>query len=124
MSVIVAGPSVAIFRSFDETLAHAFYVDFLGFEVEFSHRFEPGTPLYLSLRLGQCVLHLSEHHGDASPGGAVRIEVPDVRAFCEVLNTKNYRHARPSVQKQPWGLLEMTIVDPFHNRVIFYSQDE
>ncbi len=124
MSVAVAGPGIPIFRSFDETLARAFYVDFLGFEVEFAHRFESGTPLYLSLRLGQCALHLSEHHGDASPGGAVRIEVSDVRAFCAVLNAKNYRHARPGVQQQPWGLAEMAIVDPFHNRVIFYSQDQ
>ena len=30
-----------IFRSFDEAKAREFYIDFLGFEVTFEHRFEP-----------------------------------------------------------------------------------
>jgi catechol 2,3-dioxygenase-like lactoylglutathione lyase family enzyme len=40
------GPPTPILRSFDERRARRFYVDFLGFEVEFEHRFEPGAPLH------------------------------------------------------------------------------
>ena len=88
-------PPIPILRSFDEAKAREFYIDFLGFSVTFEHRFAPDAPLYLSIRLGACELHLSEHFGDASPGGAVRIGVDDVHAYCADLNAKEYRHARP-----------------------------
>ena len=38
---------IPILRMFDEAKAREFYLEFLGFNVEFEHRFEPGTPLYL-----------------------------------------------------------------------------
>ena len=112
-------PPVPIFRSFDEQAAKAFYIDFLGFELEFEHRFEPGTPLYMGVRRDNCILHLSEHHGDATPGSSVRITVPDVHEYCRVLNEKRYRHARPGVQRQSWGFDDMTVSDPSGNKLIF-----
>lgn len=113
---------IPIFRSFDETKAREFYVDFLDFTVEFEHRFEPDTPLYLSLRRDGVELHLSEHFGDAAPGSTIRIAVDDVQALQAELLAKKYRHARPGVQDQPWGCREMTINDPFGNKIIFYSE--
>ena len=64
-----------ILRSFDEAKARAFYLDFLGFKVVFEHRFHAGAPLYMGIARGDCHLHLSEHHGDATPGSSMRIEV-------------------------------------------------
>jgi len=110
---------VPIFRSFNETATRAFYLDFLGFEVEFEHRFEPGTPLYMGVRRGHCILHLSEHHGDGTPGSSVRIDVDDVHAYCNALNEKRYKHARPGIQRQPWGYDDMTVADPSGNKLIF-----
>lgn len=117
-------PPIPILRSFDEAAARAFYVGFLGFEVEFEHRFDDDAPLYLSLGRGDCVLHVSGHHGDATPGSALRIEVEDVHAYCRHLNAKPYRHAQPTVQRQPWGFDEMAIVDPAGNRLIFCTPAE
>jgi uncharacterized glyoxalase superfamily protein PhnB len=110
---------IPILRSFDEAAARAFYLDFLGFEVYFEHRFEPGLPLYMGVHRDRCFLHLSEHHGDASPGSALRIECEDVRAYCKALNEKRYKNARPGVQRQPWGYDDMSIDDPSGNRLIF-----
>ena len=111
-------PPIPILRSFDEDKAREFYVGFLGFEMEFEHRFEPGTPLYFGVIKGRCRLHISEHFGDATPGSAVRIDVPDVSAYCAELNGKSYKNARPGVMRQPWGD-DMSISDPFGNRLIF-----
>jgi catechol 2,3-dioxygenase-like lactoylglutathione lyase family enzyme len=114
-------PPIPILRSFDEAKTREFWVGFLGFEVLFEHRFEPGTPLYLGLRRGDCVVHVSEHHGDACPGSSMRVEVPDVDALRAELLAKQYRHARPGVQDQPWGTRDMTIGDPSGNRITFYT---
>ena len=59
------GKTTPILRIFDENKAVEFYVDFLGFKIDWQHRFEANFPLYLQVSRGECVLHLSEHHGDA-----------------------------------------------------------
>ena len=111
-----------VLRIFDEEKAREFYIDFLGFEVGFEHRFEENTPIYMGLMQGDAYLHLSEHHGDVSPGSHIRFAVNDVKGFCETLNAKDYKYARPQVEgPMPWGGYQMTIADPFGNRVSFVS---
>ena len=111
-----------ILRIFDEEKARDFYIGFLGFEVGFEHRFEENTPLYMGLSHGDCFLHLSEHHGDASPGAHIRFTVDDVNAYCKALNDNGYKYSRPQVEgPMPWGGFQMTIADPFGNRVTFAS---
>ncbi|ASJ76042.1 glyoxalase superfamily protein [Granulosicoccus antarcticus] len=110
---------IPILRSFDEAKTKAFYLDFLGFDVSFEHRFDTESPLYFGAFKDNCVLHLSEHHGDACPGSTLRIDVDDVDAYCKELNAKGYQNARPGVQEQPWGYREMSIQDPSGNRLVF-----
>src|SRR5690606_4135647 len=59
---------IPVLRTFDEAKANEFYIDFLGFKRDWDHRFAPGLPLYMQVSRGNLILHLSEHHGDASPG--------------------------------------------------------
>ena len=66
------GNTTPVLRIFDAPKAREFYLGYLDFVVVFEHRFEPGMPLYMGVSRGNCVLHLSEHHGDASLGAAVR----------------------------------------------------
>jgi hypothetical protein len=98
--------------------AKEFYVGFLEFKVDWEHRFEADLPLYMQISKGDCVLHISEHHGDSSPGAALRIEVDDLDAYQKLLADKRYKNARPGICQQPWGR-DMSIADPFGNRLIF-----
>jgi hypothetical protein len=34
---------------------------------------------------------------------------------------RDYRHARPVIEDMPWGTRDMTIADPFGNRLTFTS---
>lgn len=113
------GKTTPILRIFDEAKAREFYVDFLGFKVDWEHRFEPGLPLYMQVSKDGCVLHLSEHHGDCSPGAAMRIETSDLEAFHAELPSKQYKYARPGIEKTPWGTRDMSVKDPFGNRLTF-----
>jgi uncharacterized glyoxalase superfamily protein PhnB len=121
---VVPGAPVPILRSFDEGRTKDFYLEFLGFELEFEHRFEPWAPLYMGVRKGDCVLHLSEHYGDATPGSAVRIPVEDVSAYMAELRAKAHGNARPGEpQPMPWGSREITIRDPSSNALTFFTPD-
>lgn len=110
---------IPVLRSFDEAKAREFYCDFLGFGVDFEHRFAVDAPLYMQVSRDGVALHLSEHHGDASPGSTVRIHIDDIDALHRELNAKDYKYARPGIQDQPWGMREISVSDPFGNKVVF-----
>jgi len=111
---------IPVLRIFDENKAKEFYLQFLGFNVDWEHRFEADLPLYLQVSLDRCVLHLSEHHGDCSPGALVRIELEDIELFRTALST-SYPYARPGIEERPWGTRELSVTDPFFNKLIFYQ---
>lgn len=114
------GPPTPVLRMYDEAATRAFWLDFLGFAVAFEHRHEPGMPLYMGISRDGCAIHLSQHHGDATPGSAVRIPVADVDAFLAALPP--YAYARPGrAEAQPWGTREITLADPAGNRVTLFS---
>jgi uncharacterized glyoxalase superfamily protein PhnB len=118
----VLGTTTPILRIFDIAKAHEFYLDFLGFEVRWEHRFEDSAPLYTEVARGGCVLHLSEHYGDATPGSAVRIRVEDIAALHRELIAKAYRFARPGLCETPWQTREISVTDPFGNRLHFFEE--
>ena len=115
------GKTIPILRIFDEAKAREFYVGFLGFTVDWEHQFEPGLPLYMQVSRNECIIHLSEHHGDCSPGSAVRIETADIDAFYAGL-PKDYKYARPGINEPPWGTREVSVHDPFGNRLTFTTR--
>ena len=60
------GRVIPVLRMFSIEKAKEFYVGFLGFTIDWEHRFEDGLPIYMQVSRGNVVLHLSEHHGDGS----------------------------------------------------------
>jgi catechol 2,3-dioxygenase-like lactoylglutathione lyase family enzyme len=58
-----------------------FYLDQLGFILEWEHRFEPKLPVFMSIALDGMRLYLSEHSGDCQVGGLVHFVVSDVDAL-------------------------------------------
>ena len=115
------GPVTPILRIFDEAKALEFYVEFLGFTVDWRHRFEDGLPLYMQVSRAACALHLSEHHGDGSPGSHIRIQTTDVEALHAELTGRHYRYGRPGLEDTPWNTRELTAHDPFANRLTFWQ---
>jgi len=118
------GDVTPILRIFDVAKAHEFYVGFLGFTIDWEHRFDDNAPLYIGISRDACVLHLSEHHGDGTPGSAVRIRTQDVAALHQELIGKRYRFARPGLEHTPWQTREVTVADPFGNRLTFWEEAE
>ena len=109
---------VPILRIFDLSKARQFYVDYLGFRIDWEHRFGDGAPVYMQVSRGALVLHLSEHHGDGTPGSAVYVETHGVRSYHAELGAKNYPYLNPGVGVEEIGTC-MTLLDPFGNTLRF-----
>ena len=113
------GLTIPVLRIFDEDKAREFYVDFLGFTVDWEHRFGDTFPLYCQISKDECVLNLSCHHGDCCPGAAVVIATEDVVGYQKHLLAKGYKYAKPDLEDTEWGARNMSIKDPFGNRLRF-----
>ncbi|HEY4118954.1 MAG TPA: glyoxalase superfamily protein [Byssovorax sp.] len=117
----VVAPPIPILRSFHEEKTKEFYVSFLGFTVDWEHRFHEGAPLYMQVSLGPCRLQISEHFGDGTPGAKIKLETRDLAAYQRELLAKSYRHARPGIVEHDWGERSMAIDDPSGNAIIFFE---
>ena len=109
---------VPILRIFDVGKAREFYVDYLGCTIDWEHRFADGAPLYMQVSRAGLVLHLSEHHGDGTPGSTVYVETAGVRDFHAELRGRKYRYLNPGLEGHEIGTC-MTLLDPFGNTLRF-----
>jgi catechol 2,3-dioxygenase-like lactoylglutathione lyase family enzyme len=108
-----------ILRIFSVDKAKEFYVDFLGFRIDWEHRFGDDFPLYAQISRPGLVLHLSEHHGDASPGATVFVWMRGIAAYHRELIEKDYPYNKPGLEEAPWDAQVMQVSDPFGNRLRF-----
>ena len=112
-------PPIPVFRIFDYQMARSFYCDWLGFTVDWEHRFDAAAPRYLQISRDGAVLHLSEHFGDCSPGAKVFIHIDDVEALHAELSSRPNPNMNPGITEAPWNARVMEVIDPFGNRMCF-----
>jgi hypothetical protein len=115
--------AVPIVRIFDVAKAHEFYLGFLGFSIDWEHRYGDNFPLYTQVSRGGLRLHLSEHAGDATPGGNMVVYMKGIRGFQKELIDKNYRYMKPGLEDEGTRL-EVTVTDPFQNRIRFMEHKD
>lgn len=96
----------------------AFYVDGLGFTVDWEHRFEPGFPVFAQVTRDGLSLFLTEHAGDCQVGGAAYIVLDDVDAFYREISARGVV-SDEAPEDAPWDAREMVVVDPDGNRLRF-----
>jgi hypothetical protein len=110
---------IPILRIFSVEKAREFYLEYAGFHVDWEHRFEPTAPLYMQVSRDGLVLHLSEHHGDGSPGVRFQVMFEGVRQLHAELSAKNYPYWRPGITETFWGTEQLNLLDPFGNKIGF-----
>ena len=108
----------------DEAEGRAFYVDYLGFEVDWECRFNPDAPVFMQVRLGDAHIHLDGHATDDSPKSQVNIPVLGLRNYCDLLIAKGARYPKPCIEDVRYvgRPTDMNVEDPFGNLMIFSSQ--
>jgi hypothetical protein len=76
-------------------------------------------PFYMQVSRDGVVLHLSEHHGDATPGATAFVQATGLAGYHRELGGTGYRYLRPGLERIPRGSLGLTVLDPFGNRLRF-----
>src|SRR5687768_17712561 len=103
--------TIPILRIFDAAKAREFYTDFLGFQLDWEHRFDDAAPLYMQVSRAGFVLHLSEHHGDCCPGSTVFVWMTGLEEFHREITAKNYGYLRPGIERTFYDAKCMEVID-------------
>jgi catechol 2,3-dioxygenase-like lactoylglutathione lyase family enzyme len=98
-----------------------FYVEGLGFTVDWEHQFEPGFPLFFQLTRSGQTIFLTEHAGDCEVCGAVYFVVPDVDLCFAEFSGRGVLPAKHPAD-MPWGTREMVLIDPDGNRLRYATE--
>jgi catechol 2,3-dioxygenase-like lactoylglutathione lyase family enzyme len=114
---------IPILRIYDYDKTIEFYVNWLGFKIDWQHEFEPGTtPKFMQASLRGIRLYLSEHHGDGSPNTHINIEgFEGLREYHKMLIAKKYKYNRPGIRIPEWdpATISVTVIDPVGNQLTF-----
>jgi catechol 2,3-dioxygenase-like lactoylglutathione lyase family enzyme len=103
-------------RITDYARSKAFYVDGLGFQIDWEHRFEPHLPVFMQVSRDEMAFFLTQHTGDCPAGGLLHLYVSDVDAWHAEFVSRGVAIHEPPNQSLP-GLRDMTIVDPDGNKL-------
>lgn len=112
---------IPLLRVFDRAKTIEFYIDWLGFTIEWEYQPE-NSPFYMRVTLRDIVLELTEHHGECSPGASVAIEdFAGLEDYHRGLLDKNYRYGKPGLKRPEWqdNTIVLTVYDPFSNKLHF-----
>ena len=101
--------------------SRAFYVEGLGFTVEWEHRAQPDLPVFMSITQDGMEIFLTEHAGDCEVGGLVHFYVADVDAWYARFTVNQVHVYEPPGDRLP-GLRYMTVADPDSNQLRFLTR--
>lgn len=109
---------IPTFRILDYDIAMEFYIEFLGFTIDWEHRFEPTEPVYMQVSKNDLILHLSENKRFQTDV-IIFVDTKGIEHFHKELIEKNTVRSVPDVSKTDWQTLQMEIEDPFGNLLRF-----
>ena len=117
--------SIPVIRMLDEAKARAFYIEYLGFEIDWEHRSDPSSkasPLYMQIHLGKAMLHLNGHAESEAPTTEVRIPVHGLETYCEYLRSKTASGDMPTIvdPRYEGKGTDLNLCDPSGNLLVFW----
>ena len=94
------------------------YINFLGFTIDWEHRFGPSEPVYMQILRNELTLHLSENKRFQTEV-IIFVDTKGIEKFHKKLVERNTAKSIPEVSKTDWQTLQMEIEDPFGNLLRF-----
>lgn len=109
---------IPTFRILNYKKAMDFYINGLGFNIDWEHRFNPSEPVYMQISRNGLTLHLSENKRFET-GIIVFVECKNLAELYTELRDKKTEIGISKPEKTNWQTIQMEIEDPFGNLLRF-----
>ena len=112
-----------VFPVSDYRLALDFYIDWLGFVIDWEEPMMVANRHYFQVSRNSTIVHLTNDHLESSAGAKAIAEVTGLLAYHRQLQEKKARCAfeLPPLQKASWSnkVVQLEVTDPFGNHLVF-----
>jgi len=109
---------IPTFRILDYQEAIDFYIQGLGFRIDWEHRFGPSEPVYMQISRNGLTLHLSENKRFRT-GVIVFVDSTNLNELYADLNDRQNKIALAKPERTNWQTIQMEVEDPFGNLLRF-----
>ena len=109
---------IPTFRILNYDEAVEFYIDLLGFTIDWEHRFGYSEPVYMQISRNGLTLHLSENKRFQTEV-IIFVDTRGIEEFYNELTEKTTTGSVPVIHKTGWQTLQLEIEDPFGNLLRF-----
>lgn len=108
-----------VFQIADYAQAIAFYVDWLGFSIDWEDRPASGA-YYVQISRGSIVLHLTTYKHESNIGSRAIAEFTGMLSFHRLLLQKKSNFPAPLLQKTTWNdkVMQLELFDPSGNCLV------
>ena len=108
-----------VFQITDYAPAVAFYVDWLGFSIDWEDQPASGS-YYVQVSRGPIVLHLTTYRHESCRGARALAEFTGLLAFRHHLLQKDATFATPPLEKTTWNdkVMQLELFDPDGNCLV------
>ena len=105
-----------VFQITDYALAVAFYIDWLGFSIDWEERPASGG-YYLQVSRSSIVVHLTNYPNESSAGARAMVDFAGLLSFHRLLLQKEAAFPTPPLRKAPWNdrVMQLELFDPAGN---------
>ena len=110
--------AIPTFRITDYTKAIQFYIDFLGFKIDWEHQFGESEPIYMQISNNGLILHLSENKRFKT-GVIIFVEANGSEKLRESIVIRKTEYQTPEIITTNWKTRQLEIEDPFGNLMRF-----
>jgi uncharacterized glyoxalase superfamily protein PhnB len=109
---------IPTFRILDYKKALDFYIDGLGFNIDWEHRFGPNEPVYMQISRNGLTLHLTENKRFEN-GIIIFVDCKKLTELYTELSNRKTKIGISKPEKTNWQTIQMEIEDPFGNLLRF-----
>lgn len=110
---------IPILKVFDVIRAKEFYVDVMGFKVEWERGSDEKSNIYMILSYEHILLYFTAYDDEVASVSSVFIEFSGLKEYHEFLMERKVGYLFADPNMTPWKSLSMEVIDPFGNKLLF-----
>lgn len=110
---------IPILKVIDVIRAKEFYVDIMGFKVEWEKRFDEKSSIHMILSYKHIILYFTGYDDVAASESSVFIEFSGLKKYHGFLMERKTEYMITDLNMTPWESLNMEVIDPFGNKLLF-----
>ncbi|MFD2034660.1 glyoxalase superfamily protein [Belliella marina] len=115
---------IPVLKVSDFKLAKQFYIDHMGFEVEWEEHVVDKSYSYMVISFNHIIFHMTDCDKEKMSTGKIFIEYSEICEYIKFLSARKCTFEVIDLEMFPWKSIGIQIEDPFDHHLVFFEPEE